>query len=81
MYLEFYPDGSVRGQLIWGLITSNIVSNWQITPTGMLSCLGQMTNGWNVSPFMLNVNFNHITPAFLTGICLDGTQVAWYRLN
>lgn len=79
--LEFFPNGSLCGQLFSGFGTSNVNSNWQITPNGMLSCLGQMVTGWAVTPFMLNVNFNQVTAAFMTGICLDGTQLAWYRLN
>jgi len=80
-YLEIYPNGTMRGQFTSAYISGNVSGNWQIMPNGMLSLMGQTAAAWRMWPFMLNINFNQVTPEFLTGVCLDGTVVTWYRVG
>lgn len=81
IYLEIYPNGAAQGQFTSAYGTSNVNCGWRIMPNGMLALQGQMMTGWQVGPFTLNVNFNQVTPTFLSGICLDGTLVSWYRVG
>ena len=79
--LAIYPNGTLEGQLVSQFGTSYFNANWQITPAGLFTFMGQIKTGWDVRPLFFSITFTQVTPGCLTGIGSDGIQSAWYRLG
>lgn len=78
--VAIYPNGTLEGQMMSQFGASYFNANWQITPAGVFTFMGQIKTGWDVRPLLFSITFTQVTPACMNGIGSDGVQSTWYRL-
>ncbi len=78
--IQVHANGFFQGQLVGPTGMLAVDGQWQITPPNQLVLQGRQTNGFQVAPYMVMIQFSQITPGSLSGVSGVGEQVTWQKI-
>lgn len=79
--IQLMPNGMFSGQLLGPLGQTAVQGIWQVTPLKQLVLQGQQTNGFQVIPYGVLLQFNSISSHSLTGLTGGGEQVVCRKIG